>query len=90
MGHHFKDNPDPTGLGIPKSDPRGLELLGTPIGSDDFVQEFVNDRISGIEKSIVSNLSVLENPQIQLSLLRSCLSLPKIVYGLWAMNYYQW
>ena len=82
VGHHFKDNPDPTGLGIPKSDPRGLELLGTPIGSDDLVQEFVNDRISGIEKSIVSNLSVLENPQIQLSLLRSCLSLPKIVYTL--------
>ena len=82
VGHHFADNSDPTGLGIPKADPRGIQLLGSPIGTDEFMQEVVQERISEIEQTIVSKLSSIENPQIQLCLLRSCLSLPKITYTL--------
>ena len=82
VGHDFKDNSNPTGLGIPKADPRGIQLLGAPIGSDAFIQEVVNDQISAIEETVASKLASLENPQVQLCLLRSCLLLPKLMYTL--------
>ena len=56
VGSQYENNPDPTGLGIPKTDPRGIQLLGSPIGSDIFMQEVVNDRISLVESTIVSKL----------------------------------
>ena len=80
VGGHFADNSDPTGRNIPKADPRGIQLLGSPIGSDVFMQEIVSQRISTIEETVISKLSQINNPQIQLCLLRSCLSLPKISY----------
>ena len=82
VGGLLQDNDDPTGLGIPKADPRGIQLLGSPIGSDSFMLEVVNKRISEVEETLISKLSTISNPQVQLSLLRSCLSLPKLMYTL--------
>ena len=76
VGKQFQDIEDPTGFGIPKADPRGIQLLDSPIGSDDFMLEVVNKRISDVEDTLVSKLSTIANPQVQLSLLRSCLPLP--------------
>ena len=81
VGERLQDNDDPTGFGIPKADPRGIQLLGSPIGSDAFMLEIVNKRISEIEDSL-AKLSTITNSQVQLSLLRSCLSLPKLIYTL--------
>ena len=44
--------------------------------------EVVNSRISETETTILSKLSSISNPQVQLALLRSCLSLPKLLYTL--------
>ena len=82
VGNDFPNNPDPTERNIPKTDPRGIQLLGSPIGSEDFMLEVVNSRISETEATIISKLSSLSNPQVQLALLRSCLSLPKLLYTL--------
>ena len=82
VGDLFQDDPDPLGCGIPKADPHGILLLGSPIGSSDFMDQHVGKRISTIEDTIVSRLPSLEDPQIQLCLLRSCLALPKLIYTL--------
>jgi hypothetical protein len=78
----FQDTPHPLGFHIPKADPRGVHLLGSPIGTKDFMLEVVNQRISKIEETIVAKLSSIADPQVQLCLLRSCLSLPKLMYTL--------
>jgi hypothetical protein len=81
-GHHDPLNLNPLACGIPCSDPRGLHLLGSPIGSTDFMQEVINQRIDKIEEIVHHHLPTLEDPQVQFCLLRSCLSLPKITYSL--------
>ena len=82
VGQLFSGQADPLGRGIPRADPGGINLLGAPIGSNNFVQSSVNERISKVESAIITRLSTLSNPQIQLALLRSCLSLPKLMYTL--------
>ena len=64
VGEDFSTSEDPSRRGIPKADPWGFELLGSPIGSDSFISEVVNARISKLEDSIVSKLSTIKSPQI--------------------------
>lgn len=82
VGDDFPTNPDPLGCGIPKSDPRGIFLLGSPVGTPDFMEFHVNQRISKIKETVVERLPSIEDPQVKLCILRSCLSLPKLVYTL--------
>jgi hypothetical protein len=79
-------NSDPLACGIPRSDPRGLHLLGSPIGSPDFMKSVIDQRINNIEEIVLRQLPSLEDPQIQFCLLRSCLSLPKLIYSLRTCN----
>ena len=56
----------------------GAELLGSPVwGSNDFFKNCFSKRIDKIWEC-QQNLQSLENPQVELQLLRSCLSLCKI------------
>jgi hypothetical protein len=75
-------NPDPLGCGILRADPQGLLLLGSPIGSSNFMKAAIDQRIEKTEEIILHRLPTLEDPQVQFCLLRSCLSLPKFIYSL--------
>ena len=56
-----------------------LVLLGAPLGDQDFCSEYVN-KLRQKNRQLMSNLSQLEDPQIALQLLRTCLSYCKYVY----------
>ena len=70
---------DPLGCGIKQVEGEGVKLLGAPIGSADFVVQFVQKKVAKI-KEITSLLPSLHQPHLEFVLLRSCLALPKIVY----------
>ncbi|XP_062519145.1 uncharacterized protein LOC134194239 [Corticium candelabrum] len=56
----------------------GMELLGSPVfGSSDFFTNCFKKRVDQVANT-QSHLSDLENPQVELQLLRSCLSICKI------------
>ena len=59
----------------------GFVLLGAPIGPPEFCRSVVRERIEKIGDS-VKLLSLLEDSQSEYSLLRSCLSLPKLLCAL--------
>ena len=55
----------------------GFELLGCPIGPPDYFRDVISRRLSKIKES-VQLLSLLENSQVEYSLLRVCLGLQKM------------
>ena len=59
----------------------GVILLGTPIGDEDFVKAAFESKVEKI-KALTSLLTELQQPHIEFVLLRTCLSLPKIVFML--------
>ena len=59
----------------------GFTLLGCPIGPPSFCLDSIFKRISKVQ-SILARLPDLHDSQIECSLLRSCLSLPKIAFAL--------
>ena len=70
---------DPLDRGIPRVKEEGIILLGSPIGSQHFVDEAIRERISKV-KTFLESLPLLQNGQVEYTLLRSCLSLPKFMY----------
>ena len=60
---------------------QGFSLLGCPIGPPTFCEDVFLRRVSKIKASLDS-LHDLEDSQIETSLLRSCLALPKVSYVL--------
>jgi hypothetical protein len=78
-------NHDPLGCGIPRADAGGLLLLGSPIRTPSFAQFEVDKRIQKIA-DIMQRLPSFKDPQSQFCLLRSCLSLPKLLYTLRTCN----
>ena len=79
--HSTTNQPDPLERGIPRVEEEGIILLGCPIASHRFVTEAINQRISKIE-TITDKLPLLKDPQVEYVLLRSCLSLRKVMYTL--------
>ena len=59
----------------------GFSLLGVPLGSHMFREQKVFDRVEKIRLAL-ERLRVLADSQVQTTLLRSCLSLPKFNYSL--------
>ncbi len=59
----------------------GLELLGCPIGTPDFCSKYVSGRVIKIRQAL-SNLNLIEDPQIEIALIRSCLGLPRFAFAL--------
>ena len=59
----------------------GFELLGRPIGSQVFCEESLIRKIKRVRRCL-EHLPDLEDAQMEMALLRSCLYLPKLVYCL--------
>ena len=70
---------DPLGCNIKQVEEPGIKLLGAPIGSDEFIAQFVRKKVEKV-KSITAQLPSLHQPHLEFVLLRSCLALPKIMY----------
>ena len=70
---------DPLGCGIKQVEEQGVKFLGAPIGSDEFIVQFVKKKVAKI-KNITAQLPSLHQPHLEFVLLRSCLALPKIVF----------
>ena len=66
--------------GIPTTN-GGIELFGSPVGPPSFCESSVYRRVSKIQDMLV-NLQGLHDSQLETTLLRSCLSLPKIAFAL--------
>ncbi len=58
---------------------RGFLLLGCPVGPPDFCEEVFFNRIQKVKASLHA-LSDLKDAQLECTLLRSCLALPKISF----------
>ena len=59
----------------------GFSLLGSPIGPSSFCEETVARRIHKVQE-MVARLHDLEDSQLETTLLRSCLALPKVSHTL--------
>ena len=77
-GHPTTD-PDPLGHGIPRIQDPGIILLGSPLGSHQFVHEKIHQKIEKIHE-LTQMLPLIKDPHSEFVLLRSCFSLPKIVF----------
>ena len=66
--------------GVPTTN-GGFELLGSPVGPPSFCESSLCRRVSKIQDMLV-NLQDLHDSQMETTLLRSCLSLPKIAFAL--------
>ena len=71
-------NPLPVEIPITRS---GFCLLGSPVGPPHFCELTVRKRVERIRSS-VQQLHVVEDSQMELALLRSCLSMPKFNFAL--------
>ena len=66
---------------VPLGNPSGFDLLGAPIGDKEFCEEYVRERVVKI-KAALKNLEMIDDPQVEMLLLRSCLGLPKFGFSL--------
>ena len=71
----------PLPLGISELEDEGFVLLGAPVGSAAFSRSVVAARVEKLSLTL-SKVSTLQDPQVQLALVRSCFGLPKFAYCL--------
>ena len=64
----------------------GIKILGTPVGSTNFCEAVISDRIKKI-KSLIETSCELNNSQLEFILLKNCLGLPKFSYNLRTYNF---
>ena len=76
---HPSPNLDLLGLGIPRVQEPGIIVLGSPIGSHEFVHEQIKKKIEKIQE-LTQLLPNIKDPHSEFVLLRSCFSLPKVVF----------
>ena len=77
---------DPLQRGVPKvrsSD--GITVLGAPVGWREFVREKVVEKFEKV-RQVTELLLHLREPHLEFVLLRSCLSLPKVMFLLRALD----
>ena len=74
-------DPDPLDRGIPSIQEDGIVLLGSPIGSSDFERQAVDTRIDKV-KELTDRLPLMQDAHCEYVLLRSCLSIPKVMFSL--------
>ena len=72
---------DPLGRGVKRAEGGGIKLLGAPIGEDGFVERVLRKRLTGVQ-ALLGELHQLEDPHIELTLLRNCFALPKFSFAL--------
>ena len=77
---------DPLQRGIPKVKAGdGIVVLGAPVGYNAFVKKNLESRVEKV-RGAVEKLPLLQDPHTEFVLLRSCLSLPKIMFTLRAVD----
>ena len=76
-----RGHPDPLQRGIPCINDSGIELLGTPVGGQIFTEKTIRKRLEKI-RHISDKLPLIQDAHTEFSLLRSCLSIPKVMYTL--------
>ena len=59
----------------------GFELLGCPVGDKEFSEKCVEGRVKKI-KEVLDRLEVLDDPQSELALVRSCIGFPRFGFTL--------
>ena len=81
---HVPSNASLSNSSLPPSIPvtnGGFDLLGSPIGPSSHCESSLLKRVEKIQ-SVLDRLSDLEDSQMETTLLRSCLALPKIAFAL--------
>ena len=63
----------------------GIVVLGAPVGYNAFVKKNLESRVEKV-RGAVEKLPLLQDPHTEFVLLRSCLSLPKIMFMLRAVD----
>ena len=71
-------NPLPSSIPISQT---GFTLLGCPLGPPSYCEEVFQRRVDKVKEAL-SRLTDLSDAQMETTLLRSCLSLPKVSYSL--------
>ncbi len=59
----------------------GFELLGAPVGDKEFSEEYAKKRVARV-KEVLDRLDVVDDPQVELALMRSCLGFPRFGFTL--------
>ena len=57
-----------------------FELLGAPVGNDDFILRFLHEKSLPRVKSVISAVQSISDPQVAYSLLRDCCTYPRFVH----------
>ena len=70
---------DPLGKGVPRITAPGITLLGAPLGDSGYEANILQQKVDKV-RGITELLPDLQDPQTEFCLLRSCLSLPKIMF----------
>ena len=63
----------------------GITMLGSPVGSLEFERKVIKERMEKV-REISQRLPLIQDPQTEYALLRSCLSLPKLMFTLRTTN----
>ena len=80
MGGVGEQEQDPLGKGVPKVPAGdGITVLGAPVGYENFAREGLTDKVEKVQK-VTEMLPLLKDPHLEFVLLRSCLSLPKLMF----------
>ena len=67
---------------VKRVSPAGVDLLGAPMGSTEFCHEYIRKHVVRKTQSSLEALADIEDSQIEVALLRSCLGQPKTVYAM--------
>ena len=70
---------DPLGKGVPRVRGLGITLLGAPLGHQGYEQEVIQEKVNKVQE-ITTLLPDLKDPHAEFCLLRSCVSLPKLMF----------
>ena len=73
------DQEDPLNREIPLRE-EGTVLLGSPIGSVDYERQVIQARIDKVGE-ISDRLPLMEDPELEFVILRSWVSIPKIMFS---------
>ena len=72
---------DPLGRQIPSVEEEGIIVLGSTVSSIEFEKRIIEERIQKV-KMMCERLSLMQDAQAEYTILRSCLSLPKLMFSL--------
>ena len=66
---------------VPNGYPRGFELLGIGVGNTSFCNEILRKRLAQI-KEAMTKLDIIDDPQVELTLLRCCMGFPRFAFAI--------